>query len=206
METNGKPPWLTHPEFGEERLSALAQELALVWNDCLSDHDPDKGDDGWVVGCRFFRRACFRIKELVGGPLYPWLTILDPSFHFVFGLGGVPIRFFHGDEERRNPRAGRVYGAEAEARESQIELFPDFFKNDPRAWRMMVVTEDSEGPVLRVAMVRVDEQGEIQDSWTIPLEDKVVPFTTVEGAPKKGVEIAPPVVTAKTKVAETDGD
>lgn len=209
MEDAKTPPWLSHPELSKTRLTALAEQLAAVWNDCLTDHDPDKGDDGWVIGCRFFRRGCHHIKDLAGSPSFSWLTVMDPSFHFVFGMGGVPVRFFHGDEERKNPRTGQVYGAELEARNKQLVLFPAFFKNDPMAWRMMVVTDYSEGPVLRVVMVRVDPAGEIHDPWTIPLTPKVVPFASVTVAPKPGVALPPPQVGPKkpaTKIQESGSD
>lgn len=193
-----QPPWLAHPELRPTRLSALAAQLQNVWDGCLALHDPAEGDNGWVLGSRFYQRACFRISQLAGQQGFGWLSVIDPSRHYVYAIGNCPIRFFHGDEERLRPRAGRIFPLEQAAREAQLVLMPEFFAAVPRAWRMMIVTESSEGPVLRIALVEVDDKGRVipETEWTIPVTT-VVPFSPAGAPPAAGVPLPPPVVGPK---------
>ena len=143
-----------------------------------------------------------------------WLSVIEPPLHFVLAVGGVPIRFYHGEDDRPNARALRMRAPEIEAVEAQLELFPENGqKNASWPWRMVVVS-DEDGSVLRIVMVQLDPNGYPRNPWSVPLPAEVIAFATVNTVVKEGVALPPPQVTAKypdTKVkdqgsSEADGE
>jgi hypothetical protein len=209
----GNPPWERHPGLTEERLRAVARIIQRVRNEVLEDYDAGKGDGPWSLGCRAYERTCFAITQAAEGEYSDWLTVIEPPLHFVFGIGGVPVRHYRGEDDRPNVRALRMRAPEIEAVEAQLELFPEYEQSNPSwPWRLVVVSDD-DGSVLRIVMVQLDPNGCPRNPWTVPLAGDVVPFAPVSAAAKEGVELPPPQVTAKypdTKVdqrsANNDGE
>ncbi len=208
------PPWESHPALTEEKLCDIGRIIQGVRNEALEDYDPDKGDGPWSFGCRVYERTCFEITRAAQGKYSDWLTVIEPPLHFVFAVGGVPVRFYHGDDDRPNARSLRMRAPEIEAVEAQLELFPEYEQKNPSwPWRMVVVSDD-DGSVLRVVMVQLDPNGYPRNPWTVPLTADVIPFAPVTTVTKEGVALPPPQVTAKypdTKVQdqgdpETDGE
>jgi hypothetical protein len=191
------PPWAIHPALTAERLRAVARIIQLVRNEALEDYDPDRGDGPWSFGCRVYERTCFEITRAAQGEYKEWLEVIEQPLHFVFGVGGVPVRFYHGEDDRPNARSLRMRAPEIEAVEAQLELFQEYGQtNSLWPWRMVVVS-DEDGSVLRVVMVQLDPKGYPRNPWTVPLPAEVVPFAPVAAPPTEGVALPPPRVTAK---------
>jgi hypothetical protein len=198
----------------EERLRAVASIIQRVRNEALQDYDPDRGDGPWSFGCRVYERTCFEITRASQQAFSEWLSVIEPPLHFVFGVAGVPIRFYHGEDDRPNARAIRLRTPEIEAVEAQLELFPEYAQSNPSwPWRLVVVS-DEDGSVLRIVLVQLDPNGYPRNPWTVPLPAEVVAFASVAAAPKEGVVLPPPLVTPKypeTRAqeqgdSENDGD
>jgi len=181
-------PWEAHIELQEDRLVFLATAIKQVRHAALLVHEPSKGDTNWGLGCRVHERTCFAIKEASDDQT--WLDVIDPSLHFVFSIGGVPIRFYRGDAESPNPRFLSRRYPEIEAQQLAFE-FP--VEDREWLWRMAIET-DIDGEVMRIVMVQVSETGEIKNMWTIPLTDNVPIITPVHNRLREGVELEPPVI------------
>lgn len=181
-------PWETHNELEESRLVFLANLIKQVRHEALLMHEPSKGDTNWGLGCRAHERTCHAIKEATD--YQPWLDVIDPSLHFVFSIGGVPIRFYRGEADNPNPRQLNRRYPEIEAQQYAFE----FHHEDVQwLWRMAIET-DFDGEVLRIVMVQVSESGDIKNMWPVPLTDGVPIIAPMHQRTREGVELEPPVI------------
>lgn len=181
-------PWQVHPALQEERLCFLANIIKKVRHKALLLHEPIEGDTNWGLGCRVHERTCNAIK--LSAEEQPWLEVIDPSLHFVFSVGGVPIRFYRGEAENPNPRQLSRKYSEIEAQQC---AFAFAVENSVWLWRMAIET-DLDGEVMRIVMVQVSESGDIKNMWAIPLTGNVLLITPIHNNLRDGVELEPPVV------------
>jgi hypothetical protein len=103
-----KKPWDYHSDLTKERLVAIATLLRDARHDALDRYDSDKGCNGWTLGCEAFAFGCARLKAAAGGPGFEWLTIQDPTMRFMFTVGDVIARFYHGAADEPNSRTLKV--------------------------------------------------------------------------------------------------
>lgn len=183
-----RKPWEVHNELQEDRLTTIANIIKQVRHEALLVHEPSKGDTNWGLGCRVHERTCYAINEATD--YHTWLDVIDPSLHFVFSIGGVPIRFYRGEAENPNPRQLNRRYPEIEA---QQLAFDYLFENSQWLWRMAIET-DNDGEVMRIVMVQVSESGDINNLWTIPLTDNVPIITPLHLRQREGIKLDPPVI------------
>lgn len=181
-------PWETHNELQEDRLVILANMITQVRHEAILMHEPSKGDTNWGLGCRAHERTCHAIKD--ASDYHPWLDVIDPSLHFVFSIGGVPVRFYKGEAESPNPRHLSRRYPEIEAQQT---AFAFFHEGKEWLWRMAIET-DIDGEVMRIVMVQVSESGEIKSTWTIPMAGNVSILTPIHQRQREGVDLEPPVI------------
>jgi hypothetical protein len=189
-------PWEIHNELQEDRLVSLANMIKQVRHEAILVHEPSKGDTNWGLGCRVHERTCHIIKE--ASDFHSWLDVIDPSLHFVFSIGGVPIRFYRGEAESPNPRHLSRRYPEIEAQQFAFEFH---LEGRQWLWRMAIET-DNDGEVMRIVMVQVSEGGDIKNMWAIPLTGNVPIMTPIHHRQREGVDLEPPVI-APRRVSTT---
>lgn len=187
-------PWEAHNELQEDRLIFLANAIKRVRHEALLMHEPSKGDTNWGLGCRVHERTCHSIKEASNDQA--WLDVIDPSLHFVFSIGGVPIRFYRGEAESPNPRHLCRRYPEIEAQQLAFEFH---LEDRQWLWRMAIET-DYDGEVMRIVMVQVSESGDIKNLWTIPLTGNLSIITPIHHRQREGVDLEPPVIVPRRVV------
>lgn len=184
-----KTPWDLHHDLTRDRLVAVAQLLRQGRNDALDRYDPGVGDDSWTLGCRAFQFARFRIIEAFTEAKYPWLSVHDMSRQFVFKIGNVPVRFYHGGAD--DPTTRTLRQSYPELRQLTL-TFPEESEARYCAYRFAVET-DVEGFITTIKFVAL--LGEVPlMTWDIPLDAIVMPLHAVDGTRAQGVELPPPTV------------
>lgn len=168
-KTRTKPAHF-HPDLTPDRIDLLATLIALIQDDALGDLQEDKGDSEWVLGCCGFERCRAAIQKLANEKKIPWLTVVDPSMHFVFRIGTVIVRFCRGDEEGTPNGNALTRVNEETALYKQIYL-DGFFDPDYSdcVWRYVVV----KGPgqkVQRVEFKLVRSDNNPVLTWIAPLK------------------------------------
>lgn len=197
-----------HPDLTLDRLDLVASLIGFVHNDALVDMKPKKGDNCWLLGGAGFVRSCAAIQHLAREKRFPWLTISDPSMHFVFRVGSVQVRVCKGDEEG-SPNGNSMTRVGEEVALYGVIYLDGFFDPDYAdcVWRFVIVKR-RDGRVDRVEfqLVRAPK-GETVRSWAMPLKadisgllewDKSASYTELPAAdvpditfgqrPKKDVE------------------
>jgi len=182
-------PWEVHPDLTEDRLEMVARLLAEVRNEARDEYDPEKGDGPWNLGCTAFYRSCSRISQAASD--FDWLGVIDPNFRFVFGIGAVPVRFFHGAAV--SPRSNLLIRSNLElVWEQEVMEFVD--EKEQQGWRWVIAIEtDVEGYVAQVVIVQVNERKETRNAWSIPFEGTVSVLAAL-GKVKAPVKLPPATV------------
>lgn len=154
-----------HPHLTDDRLMLLADFFASTREQVMSLHDSAAGDDNWSVGCR--TNARWRnglVKKNLSGD-WPWLSIINPTKRFVFGVGDVPVRFFRGVID--NPPL-RTLALSAPELAQMAFAFEDTNVYRKLHWRIAIETGLLGEPtaVLFAALARIN--GQVVHSWPIP--------------------------------------
>lgn len=185
-------PWEIHPSLRAERLQVVAGVISDVRAQAVLEYRPEAGDIPWNLGCTVYARTLYGITQASmsrehGG----WLSIVNQTgLHFVFGIGGVPLRFYKSDEDSEVPtRTLRRFYPELEA---QQEAFAFDSGTDSERFMRLAVETDSNGLVSRVVFVQVDGSGAIYNPWPIPLSGSAATLTIPTR--REGVVLPPPVV------------
>lgn len=192
-------PWDIHPALTEPRLRFVARMIRDVRQKLMATvFAPDEGDDRWSMGCVAYRRQCYALaKASETGPSAEWLGVVDENgLRFIFSIGGVPLRFYAGDAEKRPPNNTlRVHTPELEAR--QLSLFSE--QDESEKVLRLIVEIDGEGLVEKITFVQINEAGDLFDPYEIPLGGPaVLPFSRGPQA----VELDAPHVAPRRKVDE----
>jgi hypothetical protein len=183
------PPWTLYPSLTSDRLGIVARLIADVRHGAVLLHQPDAGDNNWSLGCRVYARTCRAIME--ASQHYDWLTIIeDTGLHFVFALGGLPLRFYKGEPDKAPARSLRRNLPEIHAH--QFSLFGE--QASPRVDEILriAVETDSNGEAERITLVQLVEdegEGEVLNSWAIDFDSMptVVPIEKI----REGVALPP---------------
>jgi hypothetical protein len=180
-------PWEYHPELTEERLVQIAQLLELGRGDAVDRHDPTIGGDGWTLGVCAYNYGCFQISRAAGTPGFEWLRVINPSKHFQFSVGCVPMRFWRGDPS--DPTSKIVAATEFE------QLLLDLEPERPIAGVLfrISVTTDFDGALLGASFVAL-RNGEPETVWPLPLADAAPLIVAIGDDKPAGRDLSPPPV------------
>jgi hypothetical protein len=214
MDTFIRPPWSQFPALTEYRLRVLAELIRDVRHQAVLTHEPQLGDDAWVLGVRAYKRTCFEIAKAAIGEHREWISVieneererarealapavLNPELHFVFAVGGVPLRFYRGSADEKTEKSLKRQYPEINAHQLVMEYVPEPVLD--RVLRLAVETDDL-GEVTRVVLVQLDEDGNPHNPWDIPVDmaPKVSQFRAID----KEKEIAAPSVGPKRRREE----
>ena len=189
MKNESNLPSKLHPSLTKERLGILANLIRSARHDVVLLHEPNKGDTPWSLGCRAYARACHAIAQAAQFRYGEWLRVIEgDGLHFVFTIGGVPLRFYRGLMEETNPRYRLRKLPEIAAQQRAFA-----FMQDP-AFQEMVLRlnyqTDSQGDIDRISLVRLDSRGNPHHLYDIPIEQfkkEPVPIKS----PRDGVQLPP---------------
>jgi hypothetical protein len=195
-----KLPWDYHEDLSLDRLQLVAKVLRDTRRDTVALHDPAAGDTSWSLGCRVYARSTENLTR-IADTLLPWLVVVQSSLEFVFKVGAVPLRFFHGDAN--HPSAQHLKVVEVEARQLGF-AFGD--ASADLVWRIVVET-NAAGEAEDIVLIGSTSERDVECQFVIPrLEDSVSFFEPLkqEG---HGVQLLAPVVTPRRKkqAKEEDG-
>lgn len=162
----GWKPAALHPSLTEERLRAIAQ---IVWDQATAVAEiaePERGDDGWVLGCRRYQWVRHALSKAALGELVEFLSVTPRSTHFLVRVGGVPIRIYRGDRSKPVPTR---YATASRVEAEQLEMV---FGSDHRlAGPLRLVLEtDERGMPTRVSFACVSESGELTNVTEIQVD------------------------------------
>ena len=176
-------PWEIAPPLTEERLAFIAYLLAKTRHMAVLSHEPSKGDSNWGLGCRVYERSCRAIEK--AAEERDWLAVLEPQLHFVFLVGGLPLRFGRGDHEDPNPRLLKRrpseeraqqlafehldYPGPAQASEEQGRL--EFGSLLDWRWRVIVEIDGVTLEASQIALIQATPGGFVQNWWPLKLPD-----------------------------------
>ena len=162
----GKAPWDVHHALTEDRLRICALLLVKARRDAVTMASVELGDDAWSIGCRAYAFGRHRLRRLVEQRRHNWLTLLDDSHHFVFMIGGVPVRFFRGSADEPTNRTLRRQVLEAQ----QMSLALGEEAADGLVFRLAIEARaDSQADRIVFLALR-GEEGTVECLWPIPLE------------------------------------
>lgn len=193
-------PWDYHEDLSLDRLQLIAKVLADTRRDTIMQHDPTAGDTGWSLGCRIYARSAEMLTR-AGETMWPWFKVINPPLEFIFSLGNVPLRFFHGDAN--HPGGHHLKVTEIEARQANF-AFGD--GGIDLIWRIAVET-NAAGETERVALIGSTPSGNIECCYVIPALNESVtfiePLTPQSG---RGITLPPAAVTPRRDQHAQDED
>lgn len=158
-----KVPSEIHPCLTDERIDYIGQLIARVRAENLDA--ADDRDDGWSLGCRAYTWIRSEIKAQA--KTVPWLSIVDPSLHFIAQIGTVQFSFYKGPAEKPKSNICSRAQSHPELRQSSI-LFDDLPLPEKLVWVYAVET-DLEGITTNIEFFGISEFGEVVASRTVPI-------------------------------------
>jgi hypothetical protein len=183
-----KKPWEYHSDLTKERLATIASLLRDARHDALDRYAPEVGCNGWTLGCEAFAFGCAKLKAAASEPGFDWLTIDDPSMRFMFKVGDVITRFYHGPADEPNSRTLKV--SYSELRQGRLD-----FGDTPAAelvFRFAIET-DGMGEVTVISFT-----GLLGDTpefvYEIPLDPATPTLVSLSQPKAEGVELPKPLV------------
>lgn len=189
-------PWHFHPDLTEERLVAVAQLIASGRDAALEIYDPERGFNGWLLGCCAYQFGRVRIERAVEERQLPWLGLSRGTRHFIFQIGAVPVRFYRDDPD--DPSEKVLQQSEYESRQMSLALGDEGRGAD--SFRLIVQTGLG-GELVRIAFL-VLREGATVLIWDVPLRRDGVraPLVAVGATPRDGgVALPPPTVTVRRR-------
>jgi len=182
-------PWDFHPDLIADRLVEVAKLLRRGRHDAVDRHDEEIGDDNWVLGVRAYNCGRFRVIQAHDAGDHSWLTIINPGLQFIFAIGLVPIRFYHGDGDEPHKRTCRVAYPELD----QLAIAFEEEENDEMVFRFAVETV-IDGVVDAIKFVGLRHK-QVIFSWEVPLPmGEVRRFVPIEVVTDLGKELPAPQV------------
>lgn len=180
-------PWDYHSELTEERLTKVAQLLAMGRGAAVDRFDPTIGDDNWTLGVCAYNYGCFQIAQAAGKPGFEWLGVIDPGKHFQFSIGGVPMRFWRGDPADPTTKIAIATPFE--------QLLLDLEPEKPTAGVLfrIGITTDMDGALLTASFVAL-RNDEPETVWRLPLADAEPLIVPIDDERPEGRDLPPPSV------------
>lgn len=180
-------PWDYHPELTKDRLVKVAQLLALGRGNAVDRFDPAIGDDNWTLGVCAYNFGCFQITQVAGRPGFEWLAVIDPSKHFQFSVGSVPMRFWRGHPDEPTSKISAATPRE----QLLLDLEPGILTAG--VLFRIGVTTDLDGSLLGASFVALRD-GQPELIWPLPLADAAPLIVSIDDARPEGRELPPPFV------------
>lgn len=157
-----------HPDLTDDRLQTLASFFANTRSSVTALHDPLSGDDVWALGCRGFARARNLLLSKFQSGEWSWFRVIDPSKHFIFAIGSVPIRFYRGSSKRP---PSRILAQSAQELAQLSLAFPtDGVESRDLIWRFAIETDFLGEPSKVVFAALGKEGGAVIHQWEIPFK------------------------------------
>ena len=181
-------PWELHPALEEARLRAVARVVQNVCHDSAADHQPDKGETAWSLGCVRYDRLRFALRTAAAGECEGWLEVgANPGLYMLLKIGGVPVRIYHGEEDQTAPARYALPHLE-ELHAMQLALDGMEAPEEERSFRF-IYGINGVGELKEIWFAQLDETGHVYNRWPIPLAPlaEVVPF-------KKAPIVSPAIV------------
>lgn len=200
-----KLPHQFHPDLTEERIKAISGIIQGARANCLDWHDPSSGDSPWSYGCRARAWTRQALRNAAKKPDYSFLSILkDQGQAFVFGICGIPVKFFKDHVEKPSPRVRKHSASEL----SQLSLFHFNGIDAPKdvAWRFVFEVNPLTSEVIKIVFVGLDRHEETLCHYEIPLRDNVAKLYDPISDHEEGVELASPIVSKKKSKQKTAKD
>jgi hypothetical protein len=194
-----KQPWDFHEDLSFERLQLVAKLLRDTRRHTLLLHDPAAGDTTWSLGCRVYARSTEML--LRAAQQWPWISIVQGNLEFIFQVGAVPLRFFHGDAE--HPELSRLHAIDAEVRQLRFA-----FGETPTdlVWRIVVETNIA-GEAEDIVLIGSSTAGEVDCTYVIPrLDESVQLFEPRRPQVQPGIELPAPMVKSRRGVVKKGDD
>lgn len=192
-------PWLHYPSLTADRLEVVAEIIRTARKNAASFHNPDLGDDGWVLGCRAYRWTCYAIEQAV--PSNPWLEVLNDfegkNLRFIFAIGGLPIRIYKGVPD--DPPSKSLAVAYSELQKWQMAL--DFGTQDNQEAKNILRIAIETGPTGEASTITLveleeDEQRAVKPLRKYQIPERVAVQVKVIATYAKAIELPPAVVEA----------
>jgi hypothetical protein len=190
-------PWDFHSDLTEARLGEVAQLIAGGRDAAMEIYDPERGFNGWLLGCCAYQFGRFRIERAVEDGVLPWLGLMRGTRHFIFQIGSVPVRFYRDDPDEPSEKVLRQ--SELEVRQLTLALSGDEAL-DGTSFRLVVETGIG-GELLRIVFLAL-RGGAAALVWNVPLRRDGVraPPVPVGSAPRdEGVALPAPSVTVRRR-------
>ncbi len=195
-----KTPWDFHGDLSADRLQLVAKVLTDVRNETVLQHDLAAGDTSWSLGCRVYARTA-ELLTRAAGTLFPWMRVINPPLEFIFCIGDVPVRFFHGDADHLATHHLRVAAMEHQ----QLEFAFGDGRTD-LVWRI-VVESDAAGLTDKTVLVGSSHLGAVTCAYEIPpLRDTVAFLDPLKTPTLPGVELPVPPVSRRRIAGLKDED
>lgn len=191
-----------HPALTLARLSAVAALEAEVRRGVAEISSRDLGDDNWNTSCTALNRRRKRFIEAAQNQYRDWLTIQDPSLHFVFRIGPVPLRVYtEGEDPEEAPlRHARQFPEELIEIQGAFEFYDLDDKEDDPILRLAVAL-DAAFNVVAIKLVRLTREAKVKRAWPVPVWVDLVESVTHRPA---AVELEEPVVQTPEEQSKED--
>lgn len=190
-----KNPCDFHSDLTLERVQTIGKLIRDARNEAMREHDPERGDTPWSSGCRGFSWAWQRLLNKAGSHGFEWLTIVDPTMHFIGAIGQVRFRFYRGIAEK--PTARTLKQSYAERQQMNLNL-GDVPMHQDLIFRFAVETDDR-GLVERVIFAAVQPNGHVVSSIDVTSNTPIPSIIRIPRSEERGVELGAAQVRGKRK-------
>jgi hypothetical protein len=188
-------PWVCNKDLDKDRILELANFIVTVRGEVIEMHDEELGDTCLSLGMRAYECCRTRIISVAESGRWSWLKILTKEGRFTFCIGNTPVRFIRNDPKYL-PNKKLIVSNEAHR---QMDLFfEDNHIFSSIRW-FFVIDTHYKNPADTMYFVGYDELGIIQCQWTIPLEEQIPAFSTLNSERPDPIEIPEPQVGLKQK-------
>src|SRR5690606_25128864 len=134
-------------------------------SDALEDHDPDKGDDAWVYGCKCYRRSCVALTKLAAE--LDWLEVSADRQAFTLSINKIEMKFFAGEDEAPTARVLSKAQRIKKAPVPEATSFP-FYDQEKESegeneWFWLIqVSRHGDGTASKIAFFQTNASGEVR--------------------------------------------
>jgi len=183
---NRLSPWEIDPELTKERLETIANIIKEVRDTTAELHEPEEGDGAWSLGCRIYERTINILQGITTD--LSWLTCQRDNLFFLLMIGGVPLRFYHGDIDSPTKRTLKKSFQELHFEQLHLGLSDEEYR-----WRICVET-DTDGSTLRILVAQFSEDGDSLNRWEIATRNSITPIALFRNDLPQAASIPPPSV------------
>ncbi len=180
-----KNPSEIHSCLTDERIDHVGRLIARVRAENLDAIE--ERDNGWSIGCRAHAWICSEI--LAEAENLDWLSVVDPTLHFIARIGSVQFSFYKGlaDKPKKNIFSRAL--SHPELRQKSFD-FSDLPIPEKLVWTYAVET-DFEGITTSIEFLGMSESGEIVASRTVPIFNELPKLVPIKAGESPPVDLPP---------------